>query len=169
MRHSKLFYLLIILLSTTAAAIADTVEWSSAAMACTPTSRTVAEGKYVTTAGRVKFRKGKTGSISFVCPITQKLKRGSYILKGHTTYAGGGNGQTLIALRRSKKDGYGVTNVVNADIYFAAPPNKHRSQSGGNKNLVFDTAKFYYWVQLTIKKSDSNGERAIHGVELIRQ
>lgn len=168
MHYSKLVFLLILAFSLASPSFAGTVEWSSAAMACTPTSSTVAEGRYVTTAGRVKFKKGKFGLISFICPVTRKLKKGSYILKSHTTLTGS-RGQTSITLRKSKKDSNSISNILTANISLAKTANKHQSQKSGPKKLIFDTNKFYYWVQLTIKKSNARGERAIHGVELIRQ
>lgn len=166
MRYLKIF-LVVLTFSTTIPALAETVEWSSAAMACTPTSSTVAEGRYVTTAGRVKFKEGQVGTISFVCPVSGELRNGSYILKAHTT--SGGPGKTFVNLRRSKKDSFSVTTILDADIYIAIPNNKHESQKSGRGQVVFNTKEFYYWVQLTVKKSDASGELAIHGVELLKQ
>jgi len=172
MRHSRLFFLLILLLSTATPSFAETVEWSSVAMACVPTASTLAEGRYVTTAGRVKFKKGKLGSISFICPISNKLRSGSYILKGYTTHSSDvarTDGQARITLRKSKKDAYLISNVLGSDVFRLILGTKYRTQESFPKQLTFDTNSFYYWVQLTLERNGVRGEAAIHGVELIRQ
>lgn len=169
MWHSKLFCIWVLTFFVISSSFAETVEWSSVAMACVPISNTVEEGKYVTTAGRVKFKDRKSGLISFICPVTQELRSGEYTLKGHTT----GFGLPTIVLRQSEKDNYSVINMLNADIYFGVPGNKYGTQhSGTHKQLNFDSKRFYYWVQITIKKSnnaDTGVPTAIHGVELIRK
>ena len=170
MRHANLVLPLILAFGIVTPSFAETVEWSSAAMACTPTASTVEQSRYVTTAGRVKFKDDKYGLISFICPVSKQLRNGEYVLRSHLT-----NGRSIISivLRQSTKDGYSVANILDADIFFTQGGSKYSIQHSGNplKTLSFDNKKYYYWVQITIKKSKNIGAdtQAIHGVELIRK
>ena len=170
MRRSNLIFLLILTICIVKPSFAETVEWSSAAMACIPTANTVAEGRYVTSAGRVKFKNNKFGLISFICPVSKQLRDGAYILKAHQTI---GRSVTAIVLRQSIKDSDSVSNILDANIYKVVTGSKYSIKWSGNplKKLKFNNKKYYYWVQITIKKRSNIGtdETAIHGVELIRQ
>lgn len=99
------------------AAYAQTVVWSSPAMACTPTATTLAERKYVTTGGKVKFKDNASGQISFVCPISRALPGGQYSVQGAftrpSTMYGDGN---ALQLRRTNKKTGAVETVLSAVI-----------------------------------------------------
>jgi hypothetical protein len=154
---------------------ADENMWSSAAMACVPTAQTIAENKYVTTAGRVKFKDGYTGTISFVCPLTRSLKKGKYNLIMVAKLNGGSSvpSARLVEQRGSK---YQITNLLVADNLIPSGfPSGHPSAGydaywSDKKEINIDIDGYnYYWVQLTINKQNEAGAgHAIEGVKLVR-
>ncbi|MCI5123610.1 MAG: hypothetical protein D3925_03820 [Candidatus Electrothrix sp. AR5] len=108
------------------------------------------------------------GSITFICPVSQPLKKGSYILKAHTSYTIG-KSQASIILKKSKKDDYSIYTVLDAIIHLPEPGSKYRTQYSGPQRIEFKFKEFYYWVELTINKDEAIGDQAIYGVELIRE
>ena len=149
--------------------------WSSAAMACAPTAQTIAEKKYVTTAGRVKFKEGYTGTISFICPVTRTLKKGNYNLIMVAKLNGGSSVPTA-RLVEQQGSIYKIKNLLVAgNLIPSGFPSGHPSAGYDaywsdveEINIDIDSNN-YYWVQLTINKSASAGSgHAIEGVKLVR-
>lgn len=64
---------------------AEKTIWKSIAMACVPSSGTIESGNYVTTAGRVKHKPGRLGTITFICPFEARglSVRKQYRIRAH--------------------------------------------------------------------------------------
>ncbi len=144
--------------------------WSSAAMACVPTAQTIAENKYVTTAGRVKFKEGYTGTISFICPVTRSLKKGKYNLI-MVAKLNGGSSVPSARLVEQKGSTYQIKNLLVSDqLIPSGLSTGYDAYWSDQKEINIDINGYnYYWVQLSIKKiTEAGSGHAIEGVKLIR-
>jgi hypothetical protein len=169
MKHYRLLLCIIVPVITFAqVSVAETIEWTSSAVACIPSANTVKTKRYETSEGRVKFKEGTFGSISFICPISHPLKNGEYILKAYTSYSGG-KGETLIALKQCSKKDHSISDILNAIALTAEPGTIYRTQSSTLQQITFNNKEFYYWVEIAIHQHDKDGEQTVSGVELIRQ
>src|SRR4051794_16207312 len=93
----------LILCASTRVCLAD-VKWSSPAMACVPTSTTAEEARYITTAGRVKFKDDAPGSLSFICPVSNRLPDGRYAVAGMVNLTSPNYSGLKFALRRVERN-----------------------------------------------------------------
>jgi hypothetical protein len=158
------------------------VVWSCNAMAAVPAISAVRNQLYEVRAGRVIFKEGKSGTINLFCPITRDL--GPSLRSLHLTYRDGDGhkGKTssvTAAIRRvNKKTGH-VTSfkfgtVSSNDV--AAPDSgpkgwkTHQSARASetllNQNHHMDLGNFYYYVQITMRRTDDKVPLAVMGVYL---
>ena len=130
----------------------DAIVWSTPAMCMVPTADTVRDNKYITTAGRIKFRVGQAGRIKFVAPD----------LFG-----------TAIALRRARRGDGAVTTVLECvGVQGGSDEDNVRFSDSEGKQLEVDLDAFYYWVQVTdvnTSPATSTSVDAVLGVGLLRR
>jgi hypothetical protein len=150
----------------------DTVVWSTPAMCMVPTARTAEENKYVTTAGRIKFKVGESGKITFLAPVQVPLPEGRYTLRAHLERRTPDLFGTTIQLRRARRAGGAVETVLScAGVQGGSVQNNVRFSDSPTKSLKVDLDEFYYWVQVTdVNESPATSDSvdAVLGVGLIR-
>jgi len=173
---SKKFALLAAIMLTMVAfpslASAQSVVWSMTAMTCTPTSTTAEQQKFVTTAGRVKFKDNAFGQISFLCPVTRSFPNGKYAIKGaftrpNATY---GKGNSL-QLRRANKLTGAVSTILSATIRQEQypPGKKWGAVMSPPKDITFDMQNYFYWVSFSVSRPTAAGEsQAFLGAEIVQ-
>lgn len=156
------------------------VVWSSNAMACEPAGAPIVRDRYDSLAGKVRFRAGKTGSIALICPISDDLGK-AQLRSLRLTYrdADGKEGPSVVsaAIRRVRRSDGSVATLTNGGVS-SNDPNAinsgptgwatHQSGAPGNVlNHVLDLEKFYYYVQINLKRTDAAVPLAAMGVHLI--
>ncbi len=149
---------------------ADTVEWQSTAMTCVPTSQTIEENKYVTTAGRIKFKTGKFGLISFLCPVSKPMPAGKYTLRGKIKTPAPDLFGIAIQLRRAHNVTGDVATVLNVSGVQQGNITKNfRSTDSARKQVKFDFIEYTYWVQISYKRNSANSDSlSVLSVQLLR-
>jgi hypothetical protein len=151
--------------------MADVV-WSTPAMGMVPSSRTVREDKYVTTAGRVKFDVGKSGRITFVASLTTPFPQDTYHLLAHVERPGPDLAGARITLRRARRADGAVDTVLTCDSVQSGPTtNNVRFARSPDRELAIDLNTYYYWVQVddeTSVPATAQTVRATLGVSLVR-
>ncbi|MGH8524466.1 MAG: hypothetical protein ACREXY_09690 [Gammaproteobacteria bacterium] len=146
------------------------VVWSAPAMCMVPTSRTVREDKYVTTAGRVKFDDGQAGRIAFVAAITTPLPEDSYQLVAHIVRAGPDLAGETIVLRRARRTDGAVDTVLECtDVQSQGVQNNVRSATSTFERFAIDLDTHYYWVQVNDVTETPQEVRSTLGVSLARR
>ncbi|WP_457668881.1 hypothetical protein [Thiolapillus sp.] len=166
------------------------VGWSMDAMGCVPTEETARKNILIQVAGKVKFRKGKTGSITLICPIssaplTPETISGSAstIKQLLLTYKDGDaqapGGLVSASLRFvDRKTGH-IANLESISSNTPAAPN---SGPGGfatygkpklktntpvpGINHSFRFSKYFYFIQITLKRSSPRIPVSVMGVAL---
>jgi hypothetical protein len=125
------------------------VVWSTPAMGMVPAARTVREQKYVTTAGRVKFDIGQSGTITFIAPVTAPLPEAEYVLRAELERTSPDLFGTEIKLRRARR-GTGAVSTVLTCVGVQAGPvtNNVRFSDSEGKRFAVDLGEYYYWVQI---------------------
>lgn len=143
----------------TIASAATNKAWSSTAMGCTPTHSTAEQQRYVTTGGKVKFKDGASGSISFVCPITETLRNGEYYVEGNFTNPSFmfGKGNSL-QLRTMNTHTGAVSTVLNARTAIDGRGTKWGRVMSTSKLIGFENDRHVYWVQFSISRPTGEGE-----------
>ena len=154
--------------SFSAPALADTIEWQSTAMACVPTATTVEQNKYVTTAGRVKFKPGQSGKITFICPVSRPLPSGEYVLRGRIKTPSPDRFGMSMSLRKANNSSGNVTTVLSVNMVQTGSVSGFRTASSILKAVDFDFDRDTYWVQISHKRDNAPGTLSILSVQLIR-
>ncbi len=148
------------------------IVWSTPAMCMVPTADTVKENKYVTTAGRIKFKVGESGRITFVAPVQIPLPEGRYILRAQLERRIPDLFGTTIELRRARRGNGAVETVLSCVGVQAGPvQNNIRVSDSPAKNMKIDLNEFFYWVQVTdVNQTPATPDSvdAVLGVGLIR-
>jgi hypothetical protein len=151
----------------------DTIVWSTPAMCMIPTADTVRDNKYITTAGRIKFRVGQAGRITFVAPIQTPLPEGEYFLRAHLERRIPDLFGTEIALRRARRGDGAVTTVLECvGVQGGSDEDNVRFSDSEGKQLEVDLDASYYWVQVTdvnTSPATSTSVDAVLGVGLLRR
>lgn len=161
-----------IITTWTSPALAEKIVWQTTAMSCTPTSTTASEKKYVTTAGRVKFRDGQSGRISFTCPVSLPSGVGTYYIQGAFTSPsfqyGKGNS---VQLRHAHKRTGAVSTILSATIRMEnQPKTKFGTVTSGPKKYSVNKKDYVHWVSFSLSRPTGNGvSPAFLGVEIIRR
>lgn len=131
------------------------VVWSTPAMACIPTATTAAEAKYVTTAGRIKFKDGHSGTLSFLCPVTVPLPNGTYVLAARANPPSADQTGLGFALRQADLDSGVVSTPIETDTIEASTQSASAFRLIVNAvpgSVSFHTGNNIYWVQITHKR-----------------
>lgn len=169
---TKLTTCVFLILSYFLSAQGDEVVWSQVAMTMVPTSQTAQENKYITTGGRIKFKEGEFGMISFLAPITTSFPEDKYTLAAKLMRTQKHLLGTTVQLRKANKiTGHVETILECVTIPSAAIQNNIMRTTSLTKEFKIDTKKFFYWVQVTDKNSQPASPRivdAVLGVSLIR-
>lgn len=182
MRKFPVFLLMLtILFIIPSAALAQSkVVWSFDAMACEPAGAPIARDLYDSLAGKVRFREGKIGTIALICPISDDL--GNTQLRSlRLTYRDGdgkeGPSVVSAAIRRVRRSDGHVATLPNGDVSSndsnavnSGPTGWATHQSGAPGrvlNHVLDLDKFYYYVQINLRRTDAAVPLAAMGVHLI--
>jgi len=150
---SKLLYFSIFVAVNAAA---DTVEWSTTAMTCTPSASTASEDKYVTTAGVVKFKPNTFGQIVFLCSISRPLPSGLYFLSSNIEANSVRARGLELKLRSRHKTNGGIRNIISASAVSTSNNPLRRFSSQFPVSVDFDFSTHTYWVQITMKRPDSS-------------
>jgi len=150
----------------------DTIVWSMPAMCMVPTASTAQENKYVTSGGRIKFKVGESGKITFVAPVQIPLPEGKYALRAHLERKVPDLFGTTIQLRRARRVGGAVNTVLScAGVQSGSVQNNIRFSDSPTKSMKLDLDEFYYWVQVTdVNRTPAARDSvdAVLGVGLIR-
>ena len=155
------------------------VLWSCNAMAAQPAGIPVLIDKHESSHGNVRFKDGKSGTISLICPVTYWPGPG-YIRTLVLTYRDGdgheGPSEVSAALRRVKRsssttdirtlpNGRVSSNDSNAPNSGPKGWETHQSAKVGNViSHVPDFINYYYYVQITLKRNDDNVPLGVMGV-----
>ena len=148
------------------------IVWATPAMGMVPAARTVREQKYVTTAGRVKFDVGQSGTITFIAPVTTPLALATYTLRAELERRTPDLFGTEIKLRRARRATGAVSTVLTCvGVQAGTVTNNVRFSDSDQKRFAVDLGEYYYWVQ--IDDTDSTPAtpetvKATIGVALIR-
>lgn len=132
----------------------DRIVWSINPMSATPTSNTLSEAKYITTGGRVKFKQGKTGTISFICQIPpfKDFSGLDFASIAMDYYQEVFYGSMSASIRRANRKTGAVQNVVTVKSTRGGRETSFKSVSN-HCGCDLDFNKFSYWVQFTLKRS----------------
>ena len=178
----KLTFLILILSLTTNSYGQSRVVWSYDAMAAVPSIPAIKNDLYRVLWGRVIFNEGKTGIVTLFCPITEGTgKFRSLIL----TYKDGdgplGSSEVSAVLRRVNRTGgppvsfqYGLvsSNGVGYPVSNESQGNWKTKQSARtgetlrNQSHQLDFKNYYYYVQITMKRTDPEVPLGVMGVYL---
>lgn len=158
------------------------IVWSCNAMAATPTPKTLDEGLVDALAGRVRFREGRAGTANLICPIgPSSEKLANFTVRSlHLTYRDGdgkeGPSVVSAALRRINKATGHVETVRNGGVSSnhdkatnSGPDGfaSHQSATGGQTiGESLDLDRFYYYVQITLRRSDAAVPLVVQGAFL---
>lgn len=166
------------------------IGWSMDAMGCVPTEETARKNILIQVAGKVKFKKGKTGSITLICPIsaaplTPETSTGSastvkqLLLTYKDGDAGAPGGLVTASLRFvDRKTGHianlGVVSSNSPQAPNSGPkgfatygrPNLKTNTPVPGINHSFRFSKYFYFIQITLKRSSPNIPVSVMGVSL---
>lgn len=153
--------------------------WSHDAMAAVPTPATLRGDLYDSVAGRVKFREDETGTVNLICPVPASL-HDRHVRSLFLTYQDGdgreGPSVASAALRSIRKEDGHVETVANGNVSSndddaenSGPDGwvTHQSASAGDTiehDMDFD--RHYYYVQITLERSDPSVPVGAIGVYL---
>jgi hypothetical protein len=158
------------------------------ALAAVPTEATIQKDLYVSRAGRLLFREGKSGIASFICPISDgslEGEKGQHLRSLFLTYRdqdgpgpspSGGPSEVHANLRRVRKSDGHVDTLPNSLVSSRqedAPSSgvdvwaTHQSAHAG-KTLShrIDFSNHFYYVHITMKKDPGGGGVGVLGVAL---
>ena len=154
--------------------------WSCNAMTAQPAGIPIIRNKHVSSHGSVRFRAGRTGTVSLVCPVTSWSGPG-YIRSLILTYRDGdgrqGPSRVVASLRRVRlSDGHietlrnGTTDSNQSNAINSGPRGwaSHQSARAGNViGHVPDFNRYYYYVQITMTRRDAAVPIGAMGVSLM--
>lgn len=170
MKNSLFIGLILLVMSVATKVTAQTVVWQSVAMACVPTSNTVSQDKYVTTAGVVKFKPERTGRISFICPVNFPLEEGEYYLGGRIKTPFPDLFGITLQLRKKHNVTGAVETVLSVNsVQRGDITNEFRFSTSAPKRISFDFEESAYWVQITYSRNNGGtASLSIASVQLTR-
>lgn len=144
-------------------------------MGMVPASGTVDGGNYVTTAGRTKFARGRSGHITFIASVSAPLPDANYYIRAHLERTSPDLFGTKISLRRAARFGGTVSTVLHCvGVQGAAGgtiQNNIRFTDSSAKRLTIDLNHYYYWVQVdSYLKTPATDQTVLAtlGVSLVR-
>ena len=144
--------------------------WHANAMSCVPTPSTIKEEKYIKSGGRVKFKSGESGLISFTCPFTLPDSSGKYFLSLNVRSAHRGDNNSFKAkLRKAPFSNGAVETILSITNNTSNKPMMFKSMGSRAKKITFDSRKNSYWVQISQTKSATdNFDNAMLSVVLTK-
>jgi hypothetical protein len=149
----KILLFAFLLLGTTKTFARENMYWSINPMSCTPISDTLREQKYITTGGRVKFKDGVIGLISFICPIPPFNTNAGIDLVALSMdyYQDSFEGIISAKVRRANLKTGAVQDVVRVQSSRGGSPSSfHRVVN--HSSTIIDLNDYTYWVQFTLKQ-----------------
>ena len=157
-----------------APASAHPTNWSMAGAACVPTGQTASGVGTFNSAGDVGLPAGKLGEVIVTCPVAATIVTAAFLKMTYRDTDGPGGGVQLIAaLRQKRLDNGSVSTVPGAQISSNAFPAvasyAHQSVPIGapcTSIFKFDHAKFTYYVQVNIRKTNANTQGLLASVDL---
>ncbi len=155
------------------------VVWSCNAMAFEPVGApTIKRDLHTSQSGRVIFKEGKTGTIVLAAQITKNL---GYLRSLRLTYRDGDGkeGPSVVSanIRRVRRSDGHVAALANSTVSSndsnaanSGPSGWATHQSGAPGNVIqqgMDLDKYYYYVQIALKRTDSAVPLAVMGAYII--
>ena len=148
------------------------IVWSCNAMGAVPTPPTLQQDLIAVEAGRVSFNEGKTGTANLVCPVGTLTSRlhGPLESLSITFAVGAGAGAVAEAsLRRVDRNTGHVETVENGHVTSEGHnplPAHWRTESTSGLTDSLEDPRFFYYVQITLKRTSPNMKVIVQGVTL---
>lgn len=153
------------------------IPWSIPAACMVPDARTAQEGKYLKTAGVVKFAVGQSGSIVFFAPITASLAADRYVLRAilEREDSGGPNahppllGTNVVLQRRGFQHGVDTMLRIDHELVIGQD-GLYTVDSPGRDLGEINIQKHFYWLQLEVKQAQpatAQTRNAVIGLQLL--
>jgi hypothetical protein len=149
------------------------LDWNMAAGGCVPTRDSIQSDLYEIQSGNIQFRSGVTGTITLICPIDGDLDSGGEPTSLTMTFTDANGTTTTVnakaQIRRMQKGSGGVgdvDDVLNSD---AECPSGASCTMEGTEDVTahdFDTANYFYYVQVTLFRSITTANVSFAGVSL---
>ena len=162
-----------VMLTAPAPANAQSPRWAMNGAGCVPTGTTIQLENHLVVAGHVKFQSGKTGQIVLICPVSVGV--GSVNRLGVSYIDSSGTGATSgvrVQLRRIRKTTGNVETVAGFDFNSNAsfPSTASWAYRGAvtAAGHTLDDFNYFYYVQVTLSRSNTIDAASIGGVELSR-
>ncbi len=156
------------------AASAETTRWGSVAAGCVPDSSAIYNARFVvnTTTGQVTFAAGKTGQIHLICRIRRPFWDEIPPVRLAVTYKDGADGlmclnndsSVAVAFMKTPTDAGSASTITS----FTAA-NSGLSRSEHVHSFTGDTSPpndAYYWIRVTLGRSNSSCDVRAFGVRL---
>jgi len=170
-----LFFSFLLAISTSTEA---DVVWSSNAMSCEPAGAPIVRDNHESLAGKVRIN--KAGDVILICAISSMLT--NYSLRSirltyRDTDGKEGSSSVSAAIRKVRISDGAVVTMKNGKVSSndsnainSGPNGWATHQSGTPGNVIserLDLSKYYYYVQINMKKTQGGGSVAVMGVYLI--
>lgn len=135
------------------------------AMSFIPTSTTLSEQKYETIAGRIKFKLGETGQLTFVCPLPsvqqyKNDKNGGITMElRYYRELRASQASVSVVLRRYSLITGNVQTVLQMDTDNENPPgpsgqSNYFAKIEASRNAILNMSKYGYYFQITLKRNE---------------
>lgn len=150
---------------------AQSPRWAMNGAGCVPTGTTIQLENYLVVAGHVKFQAGKTGQITLICPVSVGVGNVNRLGVAYIDSTGTGVGSGVRAqLRRIRKTTGNVETVAgfefDSNASFPSTAAWAYRGAGVARGHTLDDFNYYYYVQVTLNRSNSSDIASIGGVEL---
>ncbi|NEO01350.1 MAG: hypothetical protein F6K50_39910 [Moorea sp. SIO3I7] len=154
-------------------ALAQVPDWVMDGAGCVPIDSAIQQDLYLITAGRIKFKPEKTGSITVICPVSVNVKNANNISVSYRDSTGRStNARVTAALRRIRKRDGAVNTVsglvFNSDTRSETAYTFEGSSTSSESGHTFDHFNYYYYVQTALVRRSSSNIVEFGGVELGR-
>jgi hypothetical protein len=163
----------IVLLLGATEAFAQNPKWVMDGAGCVPSDRTIKADSYIVVGGRIKFNGSRTGGIAVICPVSAGLGTVSRIGVSYRDSTGSGKSARVSTdLRRIRKTDGHVENVTGTGLTFSSDNHattKYTFALGGSpSDHTLDDVNYYYFVQVTLVRSNATEVAEFGGVELLK-
>ena len=152
---------------------AQSPRWAMNGAGCVPTGTTIQLENYLMVAGHVKFQAGKTGQIVLTCPVAVGVGNVNRLGVAYIDSTGTGTASGVrVQLRRIRKTTGNVETVTgfdfNSNSSFPSTASWAHRGAGPASGHTLDDFNYYYYVQVTLTRSNTSDSASIGGVELSR-
>ena len=127
-------------------------------MGCVPTSTTISEEKYVTTAGVVKLKDNTVGNISFICPVSNVFGQGQYYLAAWVKASDAAIDTATVQLRARNMENGHTRTILTVGTPSSPGQTAFRELVSVVETLDFSDPFETYWAQITLKKRNRTDE-----------